>query len=221
MSSDRPGPPGPEPEASPRGRQPETDEQLWARQLALQGEAQDVLAELDLSSRFADVGPVLVTGSFVSGLMAWRDVDVMVLAGPEFSPRDVLRLIARLIEIPVVVGFEYRDERGVRSPTGQLRDERYHVPIMWRRGDVDWRIDLTLWLHDLHQNVTDWHEGLRERITVEQRAAVLRIKDVWHRRSSYPDQISGAEIYMAVIEDGVSGPEAFADWLTARGLPTG
>jgi len=50
MSSDRPGPPGPEPEASPPGRQPETDEQLWARQLALQGEAQDVLAGAGLPS---------------------------------------------------------------------------------------------------------------------------------------------------------------------------
>jgi hypothetical protein len=221
MGSATPGPLGPEPEAATRGRQPQTDEQLWARQLALQGEARDILAELDLSSRFADVGPVLVTGSFVSGLMAWRDLDIMVLSGPDFSPRDVLRVVARVVEMPGVVSFEYRDERGVRSPTGQLRDERYHLPIMWRRGDVDWRIDLTLWLRDLHQNVTDWHERLRERITVEQRAAVLRIKDVWHRLPSYPDQISGMEICLAVIEDGVRGPEEFADWLRARGLPSG
>ena len=221
MGSDEAGPPGPEPDASPRGRQAETDEQLWARQLALQGEAREILAELDLSSRFADVGPVLVTGSFVSGLMAWRDLDVMVLSAPDFSPRDVLGLIARFIEMPGVVSFEYRDERGVRSPTGQRRDERYHLPIMWRRGDVDWRIDLTLWLHDLHQNLTDWHERLRERITVEQRAAVLRIKDIWHRSPNYPDQISGMEIYMAVTEDGVRSPEEFVDWLTARGLPIG
>jgi hypothetical protein len=198
----------------------ETNEQLSARQAALQGEARGVLAEVDFASRFDDVGPVLVTGSFVSGLMIWRDLDVMVLAGPDFSPWDVLRLIGRVLEVPGVVSFEYRDERGVRSPTGQVRDERYHVPIMLRRGVVDWRLDLTVWLHDLHQNLTDWHEQLRERITAEQRAAVLRIKDVWHRRPSYPDQVSGAEIYTAVIEDGIRDPEEFAAWLTAKGLPT-
>ena len=46
-------------------------------------------------------------------------------------------------------------------------------------------------------------EALRDSITDEQRAAVLRIKDVWFRLPSYPDQIGGFEIYTAVIDDGV------------------
>jgi hypothetical protein len=39
------------------------DQELLARQAALQAEAAQVLAELDLGQRFADVGPVLVVGS--------------------------------------------------------------------------------------------------------------------------------------------------------------
>ena len=199
----------------------EADERLWARQLALQCEARDVLAEMDVHSLFADVGPVLAAGSLVSGLMVWRDLDVMVLAHSDFAPRDVLRLLERVVDLPGIVAFHYSDERGNRSPTGMVRDERYHLPITWRRAGVDWRIDLTVWLHDLHQNVTAWHARLRDEITLEQRVAVLRIKDVWHRRPCYPDQVSGAEIYEAVIEDGVRSPEGFAAWLNARGLPTG
>jgi hypothetical protein len=57
------------------------DRELLARQEALQAEAGRVLAELDLGGRFADVGPVLVVGSYLSGLMVWRDLDVCLLAG--------------------------------------------------------------------------------------------------------------------------------------------
>ena len=45
---------------------PASDEDLLARQSALQDEAREMLAELDLAALVADVGPLLVTGSFVS-----------------------------------------------------------------------------------------------------------------------------------------------------------
>jgi hypothetical protein len=60
---------------------PASDEALLARQSALQEEAAAVLAELGLAELVADVGLLLVTGSFVSGLMCWPELDVMVLVG--------------------------------------------------------------------------------------------------------------------------------------------
>jgi hypothetical protein len=196
-----------------------TDQELADRQLALQAEAHRLVADLDLLGLLGEVGPVLLTGSVVSGLMCWRDLDVMVLGGPDFAPRDVVRLLGRLVDLPGIVAFDYRDERGLRSPTGEVRDERYHLPVTVLRDGGPWRLDLTVWLHDLHANVTAWHETLRGTITAAQRAAVLRIKDVWHRRPSYPDRIGGMDIYTAVLEDGVRGPDQFAAWLAARGLP--
>jgi hypothetical protein len=185
----------------------------------LQAEAAALLDELDRSGVFADVGPLALAGSYVSGLMCWPEVDVMLLVGADYSPADVLRLISRVIELPGVVGFDYRDERAGRSPTGTARDERYHLPILLERGAEIWCLDLTLWLHDLHQNITAWHQRLRESITVEQRAAVLQIKHVWCQLPSYPHEVGGSEIYTAVIEDGVRTPQQFRDWLAARGLP--
>jgi hypothetical protein len=184
---------------------------LGARQAALQGDAAAILAGFDL----ADVGPVQLAGSYVSGLMVWADLDVMVHVGPGFSPGDVLDVLRRFVDRPDVVGFEYHDERGPRSPTGTVRDERYHVVISVTRGDTVWRIDLTLWLNDPHVNITEWHESLRDSITAEQRDAILRIKDVWHRRPEYPDEVGGTEVYRAVLDDGVRTPQQFADWLTA------
>jgi len=195
-------------------RPPASDEELRARQSALQTEAADVLAELDLA---AIAGPVLLTGSYVSGLMCWPDLDVMVHVGADFSPRDVLRLLQDIVDRPGVLGFAYRDERGPRSPTGTARDERYHVPVELSRHGRTWRLDLTLWLNDPHANLTAWHENLRDTVTAEQRAAILRIKDVWHRLPSYPDEIGGTEIYTAVLDDGVRTPEEFASWLNTHG----
>ena len=193
------------------------DEELQARQAALQDEAREVLSGLDLAALVADLGPLLLTGSYVSGLMCWPEVDVMVLAGGGFSPQDALGLLQRIAGRPGVTALQYSDERGPRCVTGQVRDERYHVPITVDRAGHPWRVDLTLWLHDPHLNVTRWHEELRERITAEQRRAVLRIKDAWHRRPDYPDQVGGLDIYTAVIDDGVRTPREFGAWLAARG----
>jgi len=196
-----------------------SDDELWTRQLALQAEAAAILAEPELTAILADVGPTLLAGSYVSGLMCWPDLDVMVFAGADFSPREVLGLLQRIVDRPGVVGFEYRDERGSRSPTGTVRDERYHVVIELARDSRTWRIDLTLWLNDPDANVTAWHESLRGRMTVEQRSAILRIKDVWCRLPAYPDRVGGPQIYQAVLDDGVRTPQAFATWLAAHGYP--
>jgi hypothetical protein len=183
----------------------------------LHAEAAALLEELERSGVFSDLGPLEVTGSYVSELMCWREVDLGLLVGPNYNPRDVLQLISRILELPGVVGFDYRDERADRSPTGLTKEERYHIPFLIERGGNVWQLDLTLWLHDLHQNVTAWHRALRDKITNEQRAAVLRIKDVWFRLPSYPYQIGGLEIYTAVTENGVRTPEEFRGWLADRG----
>jgi hypothetical protein len=198
-----------------------SDEDLATRQSALQIEATALLEELERSGIFSDIGPMEVTGSYISNLMCWRDLDVGLLVGADYSPRDVLHLISRFMELPGVTGFDYRDERGDLSPTGLIKEERYHLPFLLDRGGSMWRVDLTLWLHDIHENVTVWHRELRNKITDEQRAAVLRIKDVWFRLPSYPDQIGGFEIYTAVIDDSVRTPEEFHRWLVDRDLLDG
>jgi hypothetical protein len=76
------------------------DGELAARQSALQAEATALLDELDQSGVFAGLVPLEVTGSYISNLMCWRDLDVGLLVGPDCDPRDVLRLISRVIEIP-------------------------------------------------------------------------------------------------------------------------
>jgi len=44
--------------------------------------------------------------------------------------------------------------------------------------------------------------------------------DVWHRRPSYPNAISGFDIFTTVLEDRVRTPAQFEQWLATHGLPT-
>jgi hypothetical protein len=194
-------------------------EDLRRRQDMLRSEADELLAGYGLITIFESIGPLLLTGSYVSGLMSWREIDVMVLGGPDFSPRDVLGLMRRVVEIPGVVALDYRDERGTRRPTEHVRDERYHVGVVIEHGGGTWHIDLSVWLHDLHANVTAWHDQVRESIGEEERDAVLWIKDVWHRRPEYPGEVGGLDVYTAVLEDGVRTPEQFTGWLAKRDHP--
>ena len=194
-----------------------TDEELRQRVTTLHEVASVLLADLDSARVLAGLGPVHLTGSYVSDLMNWRDLDVMVHVGAAFSPHDVLLLLGRILDQPGVYGFRYADERGPRRPTEHLRDERYHTPFTWRRGTASWQVDLTLWLHDPHAHPTAWHEALRARITAQERAAVLLIKDVWHRLPTYPEEVSGPEICTAVL-DGVRTPEEFGHWLNSSGV---
>ena len=107
------------------------------------------------------------------------------LVGPDYSPQDVLHLISRIIELPGVVGFDIGMNVVIAvQPDSSRRSgitSRSYLIVAARCG-----VDLTLWLHDIHDNVTAWHHELRSKITDEQRAAVLRIKDVWFRLPSLP-----------------------------------
>jgi hypothetical protein len=181
-----------------------SDADLIARQAELQAAGARMLDTI--RPLLSDVGRPLVTGSFVSGLMVWPDLDVMVLAAPDFRPEDVLALLGRALALPGLTAFDYADERG-NGP-----DARYHVVL--RVGE--WRIDLSLWLEHDHAGVTAYHEGLRSSLSDELRLVILRIKDVWHRRPEYPDEVSGFEIYTAVLDHGVRTPAQFGEWLASR-----
>jgi hypothetical protein len=58
---------------------------------------------------------------------------------------------------------------------------------------------------------------MQRRLTDETRLAILWIKDVWHRRPTYPYEVGGVDVYDAVLEHGVRTPDEFAAHLRARG----
>ena len=185
---------------------------------ALQAEANAVVTRLDLLGMLGPLGDPEVIGSAVSGIMVWRDIDLSVRC-QDLTPARFWEALRPLLNDPGLARLDYRNETGERSPTDDPVDERLYAVLRYETepGTV-WKIDLSLWTSDAPRPYRAEAEALR-RLDDETRLAVLWIKDVWSRLPVYPYEVSGYEVYDAVLEHGVRAPAGFDAYLRERGLP--
>ena len=171
---------------------------LVARAEALQAEAHDVLARLELETAFPSFGPAELIGSARSGLMAWRDLDVMFTA-PAATAAEVLGGLAVIARRRGLLAVDFQDERGDRRPTPALTDERFYAVLRYAGPAGLWKVDLTFWIHAVARPQVP-HATRLQGITPEQKLTILELKDA---APGYPDEIGGSEIYTAVLDHGV------------------
>lgn len=191
--------------------------ELLKRQQDLQDEAQRVMAELDLATVLSRAGRVEMIGSFASGLMVWRDLDISIYVETSAGVADALR---ELIANPSVLDVHYANETGDRSPSG-VHDQRFYAVVQYLAADGElWKIDLSFWTDTGPRGGFSDAAALRARLTDETRLTILRIKDEWQRLDSYPSEVGGIDVYDAVLNHGNRTPDEFNSYLRERGLPT-
>ncbi len=192
---------------------------LLEQQEILQAEANRLVEQLDLPTMVGGAGRFERLGSSVSGLMVWRDLDLGASCG-WLSPERAWETMAPLAAHPRTTRVEYRNETGRLAPPELRGHGRYYfVARHETEAGEEWKIDVSLWAPESPPGPLAHAEEMRRRLTPETRLAILWIKDVWHRRSYYPDRVSGMDIYEAVLEHGVRTPEQFGRYLRGRGLP--
>jgi hypothetical protein len=192
---------------------------LLRRQDELQAEAYRLVAELDLLGMLARAGHPYQIGSSVSGLMVWHDLDFIV-ACAELTPAEAFDMVRPLIARPQVTHLHYANERGRRNPTGHPETERYYFVTHYEtEAGETWKIDISLSVTDAPLSPPAHLERIARQLTDETRLTILWIKDVWHRLSTYPEQVGGSDVYEAVLQHGVRTPEQFDAYLRERGLP--
>jgi hypothetical protein len=191
---------------------------LLERQDILQAEANRLVEGLDLAKIMGRAGRFERLGSSVSGLMVWRDIDLGASCG-RLSPEQAWETMLPLAAHPRTTRLDYRNETGQLTPPELQGYGRYYFVAHHetKRGD-EWKIDVSLWSPEAPPGLLAHAEDLRMRLTPETRIAILWIKDVWHRVPSYPYQVSGMDVYDAVLEHGVRTPEKFGKYLRRRGL---
>ena len=163
------------------------DDELLARATNLRAEAEAFLGEHRVEALLAPVGNVLLVGSFVTGLMVWRDLDACVEA------QGLAREAAWELVRPLVV----RADR-VRYVHFDEPDDRRHYFVLRLDG---WKLDLSLFTHGIPPDVAEFQQELLSRLDDETRLAILRLKELWHRRPEYPELVGGYEICSAVLAD--------------------
>jgi hypothetical protein len=190
--------------------------ELLQRQDLLQAESRQVLEDLALMPCLSQLGHAEQIGSSVSGLMVWRDLDVGVRC-PQPSADHVFETLRPIMTHPGVHEVLYQEETGPRSPSGLPSDQRYYFVIRYLTpAGHRWKIDVSVWLTDAPRNQLSHIDYLARNLTDETRLAILWIKDVWHRLPVYPAEVSGIDIYTAVLDHGVRTPEQFVNYLQEK-----
>ena len=162
--------------------------ELLERQDRLHAEARAFLGSHQIESTLAQVGRVLLVGSYVTGLMVWRDLDVLQL----------------LLVDADRVRYEHWDEPG----------DRRHYFVLEIEG---WKLDLSLFTAGIPAEVERFQDELRRGLDDETRLAILRLKELWRLRPEYPEIVGGYEISRAVL-GGARSPEELELSLRACGL---
>jgi hypothetical protein len=161
------------------------------RQAALQAEARSLIARHRLDETLRRLGRVVPIGSFVTGLMVWRDLDYCV----ELERDDVWAVLLPLLER--CDAAEY-----VRLP------ER-HSFVLRLDG---WKVDLSLWRGGMPDDVVPYPMGLDD----ETRLLLLRLKARWIERHPDEEPIWSFELYEAVLQDGARTIDEVERALTSR-----
>jgi hypothetical protein len=196
-------------------------DELLRRQAALQSEGQRVLDELRLVESLGRAGgSVTVHGSYVTGLMVWRDLDLAVTA-PGLTREAAFETMLPLLTHPQVALVRYRHEVGHFNSSGDPRDDRYFFATYYRtEADDEWKIDVSFWVSHVPREERLSAELITARLTDETLLTILWLKDLWHRRPEYLVEMGSADIYDAVLDANVRSPAQFEAYLAARGKAT-
>jgi hypothetical protein len=188
-----------------------SDEELLARQAALQAEAAGVIADLDLFALLRTVGDPTHTGSSALGLMLARDVDVTTVC-QSLEPVPIFDLGRSLATHPRVRQMTFRDDTGRWNVSPHYPDGLYWMVEYVADPDVEWKLDLWFLLEGTTQFDLEHMRTLPARLTPDVRAAILRIKEAVASDPSAAKRPS-YEIYEAVLDHDVRTPDEYARYV--------
>jgi hypothetical protein len=184
-----------------------TDDELLARQDALQDEAAAVLDDLDLIARISRVGRPIRTGSAALGLMVARDIDVTSLC-PNLAVALIWEAVAPLALNPHISRLAFRNDTGRWNTDPRYPDGLYWMIEYVSDGGEKWNLDLWFLLDGTTQFDLVHMETLPRRLDRDARVAILRIKTDLHERPP-SGRIPSYRVYEAVLDRGIRTQQEF------------
>lgn len=192
-----------------------SDERRLALQDAVQAEAAEVLADLDLLRLLEAVGRPIRTGSSVLGLMVGRDIDVTTLC-PILELGTIFEVVRPIVDHPRVHRLSFRNDTGRWNTDPAYPDGLYWMLRYRTDANEDWNLDLWFLREGTTQFDLQHIESLPPRLSREARLAILRIKEAWHGSPAPDSKVPSYDIYEAVLDHGVTTPQEFSSYLRER-----
>ena len=189
---------------------------MLGEQDALRAEAEDVYRDLRLDEVLTDVGTPTVVGSTALGVMVRRDLDVDVVC-PRLDAAvaaSVAGVGARLATHERVRVVTFRNDCGVWNQEPEAYPDGLYLGVECRTpAGAVWNLDIWF-LDEPHRQPSTTHlTTLRPRLTDENRAAIIEIKQALAGRLEYGTTIRSFDVYRAVLDEGVRDSAGFETWV--------
>ncbi|GIN22313.1 hypothetical protein [Siminovitchia fordii] len=190
-------------------------EDLLARQLQLQAEADEIAEEMHLMQLLASAGKPIKVGSAALGLMVWRDLDITVVCS-KLNIAAISGIAAHLMSNPQIRDLKFINDTGNWN-TDPTYPDGYFLGMTYESNSGNqWELDI--WFVDEPEKQPDLQHirTMSDRLTPETIISILSIKSVWAGRAEYGKQVKSFDIYTAVLDNNVRTPAEFRRWLQSR-----
>jgi hypothetical protein len=178
---------------------------------AITYEADKILYGLGLMKILSRYGTPVLTGSYLLGLMAWRDLDIY-LVNDDITAEKFFQLGGEIVSELKPWRMHYRNELIAKTP--DLPDGLYWG--LYINNSVfpeDWKIDIWAMGAKQQKIFQDNVDNLKSKLNSENRQVILEIKNRYFMHPEYRRKFGSMDIYNAVILEDVKSVEEFTDWL--------
>ncbi|MDO8609712.1 MAG: hypothetical protein Q7R95_04135, partial [bacterium] len=156
-------------------------------------------------------GEITFVGSYALDLMVKKDIDIVVTSGLNY--RNFLELVNYLFPKNNVYSLNLQDFSKsiyLNRPYGIYCGITYLI-----KPDIFWKIDVWFMTKDGNdaKKLVDW---VKSKLTDENKEIILKIKNEM-LNTKYGKEISGMDIYKAVLENKVIDLNGFREYLIKQG----
>ena len=189
-----------------------TTDKLLKQQEELQKEGKKVLDQLGIIKILSKYGNPQIVGSFETGLMVWRDIDIELVK--EIDDKDYWKAVDELFydnsKLKYLTLINFKNSKNPMTPKG------FYIGIKCWLENKEWKIDVWFIPPRLKgsENMNEW---VKNRLTDENKKIILQIRNQIHKSQKYRKEIFSTDVYRAVIENRVNNLEGFKEYLKKQG----
>lgn len=184
--------------------------QYITKQKTLQKEAYNILEDLNLIDFLGKFGKPTLVGSVALGLMSWPDIDIVVVS--QLKIGDYLETVSYLFQKHDVYSMSLQDFRKSIFPD---RPQGLYCGVSYLvKPRTFWKIDIWF-LPDV--KALEFIENVRSKLTDENRNIILKIKNDMREKTKHGKEVSGMDVYKAVLENNVKNLSEFRKYLKKQG----
>jgi hypothetical protein len=178
---------------------------------AITAEANKILNECGLSEILGKYGNPVPTGSYMLGLMTWRDLDIY-LETNDITESSFFKLGEELVSALKPQRMHYRNEFLGKTP-GLPLGYYWGIYATGLVSPEEWKIDLWAISSEQLKSLQKGMDELKTSISEERRQIILEIKSHYWNHPEYRKGFHSLDIYQAVIEENIRSIKGFARWL--------